>query len=52
MSKSELPGAEEQRAALAESIGRQVIGLSAVTGQGLDALLRAVVLELDREGTS
>jgi translation initiation factor IF-2 len=25
-----------------------VIGVSAVTGQGLDALLRAVVAELDR----
>ena len=52
MSKCELPGAGEARAGLAESIGRPVIGLSAVTGQGLDALLRAIVLELDREAAS
>ena len=48
MSKSELPSAPEARAALEAEIGRAVIGVSAVTGQGLDALLRAVVTELDR----
>jgi GTPase len=48
MSKSELPGADEVRSALAGEIGRSVIGLSAVTGQGLDDLVRAVVVELDR----
>jgi len=48
MSKSELPGAAEVRERLAREIGRDVIGVSAVTGQGLDALLRAVVAELDR----
>jgi GTP-binding protein len=48
MSKGELPGAAEIRADFARAIGREVIGLSAVTGQGLDALLRAVVVELDR----
>jgi GTP-binding protein len=48
MSKGELPGAAEIRADFARAIGREVIGLSAVTGQGLDALLRAVVTELDR----
>jgi GTP-binding protein len=48
VSKSELPGAEAARAALAAAIGRPVIGISAVTGAGLDALLRAVVAELDR----
>jgi len=48
MSKSELPGADEIRSDFAREIGREVIGVSAVTGQGLDALLRAVVLELDR----
>ena len=47
MSKSELPGADEVRESFARSIGRDVIGVSAVTGQGLDALLRAVVTELD-----
>ncbi|MFM8986247.1 MAG: GTPase ObgE [Planctomycetia bacterium] len=48
VSKSELPGAEAVRAALAAAIGREVIGISAVTGAGLDALLRAIVAELDR----
>jgi len=48
MSKGELPGAAEIRAEFAREIGRAVIGVSAVTGQGLDALLRAVVEELDR----
>jgi len=36
------------RAELSAAIGRDVIGISAVTGAGLDALLRAVVAELDR----
>ncbi len=48
MSKGELPGADEIREQFAREIGREVIGVSAVTGQGLDALLRAVVAELDR----
>jgi GTP-binding protein len=47
MSKCELPGAEEVRAEFSRAIGREVLALSAVTGQGLDALLRAVVAELD-----
>jgi GTP-binding protein len=47
VSKCELPGAEEVRAALAAAIGRDVIGASAVTGQGLDRLLAAVVRALD-----
>jgi GTP-binding protein len=47
VSKSELPGAEEVRAALAVAIGRDVIGVSAVTGVGLDRLLAAVVARLD-----
>jgi len=47
MSKGELPGADEVRGAFAAAIGREVIGLSAVTGQGLDVLLRAVVQTLD-----
>jgi GTPase len=48
MSKSELPGAAEIRGQFSSEIGREVIGVSAVTGQGLDLLLRAVVAELDR----
>lgn len=48
MSKGELPGAAEIRERFAREIGREVIGVSAVTGQGLDGLLRAVTAELDR----
>lgn len=47
LSKSELPGAEAVRREVSEAVGREVIGLSAVTGQGLDELLRAVVTALD-----
>jgi len=47
ISKCELSGAAEVRDRIAGAIGRDVIGVSAVTGQGLDALLRAVVAELD-----
>lgn len=52
MSKCELPDAEAARQTLARAIGRDVIGISAVTGHGLDSLLRAVVAELDRKGTA
>ncbi len=52
MSKAELPGADAVRAAFAAAIGREVLGVSAVTGQGLDMLLRAVVIELDRRRES
>ncbi|MCE9629599.1 MAG: GTPase ObgE [Planctomycetia bacterium] len=48
MSKCELPDADAIREAFAREIGRDVIGVSAVTGQGLDKLLWAVVVELDR----
>ena len=47
VSKFELPGAEDVRRSLEQAIGREVLGVSAVTGQGLDALLRRVVVELD-----
>lgn len=50
MSKAELPDADGVRAAIAAAIGRDVLGISAVTGAGLDALLRAIVAELDRRG--
>ena len=52
MSKAELPGADAVRAAFAAAIGREVLGVSAVTGQGLDTLLRAVVVELDQRRES
>ncbi|MFM8708123.1 MAG: Obg family GTPase, partial [Planctomycetia bacterium] len=47
VSKAELPSAEEIRAALSAAIGRDVIAVSAVTGQGLDRLLAAIVTQLD-----
>jgi GTP-binding protein len=48
VSKSELPGAEEAQARLAAETGRDVVAASAVTGQGLDRLLAAIVAQLDR----
>ena len=49
VSKCELPAAADVQARLAERIGRRVIAVSAVTGQGLDQLLAAVVAEMDRQ---
>ena len=48
MSKCELPGSDEARARLAVETGRDVVAVSAVTGQGLDRLLAAIVAQLDR----
>jgi GTP-binding protein len=42
VSKAELPGAEEVRDRLAAAIGREVLLISAVTGQGLSVLVRRV----------
>jgi len=50
VSKSELPVAEEVRSRLAAAIGREVIAISAVTGQGLDRLLAAVGKALSSRG--
>lgn len=47
VSKAELPGSSEVRDALAEQLGREVLLVSAVTGQGLDRLVHAMVRELD-----
>jgi len=47
LSKCELPGAEAVRVELSRAIGREVLAVSAVTGQGLDALLREIVATLD-----
>jgi GTP-binding protein len=48
VSKAELPTAAEVRDRLEAEVGRPVIAVSAVTGMGLDLLVRAVVRELDR----
>lgn len=47
MTKAELPGAAEVRDRMAAELGEQVLAISAVTGQGLDQLLRAIVQALD-----
>ena len=48
LSKCELPGAAEVRESLETAIGRVVIAFSAVTGEGMNQLLAAVVREMDR----
>ena len=52
MSKCELPDSADVRAALAAAIGGEVLAASAVTGQGLDAVVRAIVAALDRRRES
>ena len=57
VTKSELPGSDEVRRRLSEELGREVMELSAVTGQGLAKLVTAVSAALeeakraDREAT-
>jgi GTP-binding protein len=46
--KSELPGQEEVVAALAESTGKDVISISAVTGQGLKPLVHHIASVLEK----
>ncbi|HEY4313036.1 MAG TPA: GTPase ObgE [Pirellulales bacterium] len=47
VSKAELPGADEVQQKLSEHLGRNVLSMSAVTGQGLDKLLNAITHALD-----
>jgi GTPase len=47
VSKSELTGAGEVRARLERALGREVLGVSAVTGAGLAQLVRRVVERLN-----
>jgi len=47
VSKAELPGADAVRDQLAQELGREVLAMSAVTGQGLDRLLAAIARALD-----
>jgi len=47
VSKAELPAAESVQAQLSRSLGRDVLAISAVTGQGLDLLQRAILEKLD-----
>jgi GTP-binding protein len=47
VSKADLPAAEAVRRELAEDLGRDVLLMSAVTGQGLNELMAAIVEALD-----
>ncbi|MFN3149069.1 GTPase ObgE [Bremerella sp.] len=47
VTKAELPGAEEFRATLQEELGRNVFLISAVTGQGLNEMIRHVAQQLE-----
>jgi GTPase len=49
VTKSELPGAPEIRDRLASELGREVLLVSAVTGQNLNRLTAAVVRHLDHQ---
>ncbi len=50
VSKAELTGSGEVRERLEKELGRPVLAVSAVTGQGLSQLVGAVVEELNRMG--
>ena len=52
VTKAELPEAAEVRERLARELGRDVLAISAVTGQGLDHLLRAITRLLDERNVS
>ena len=46
VSKAELTGSDDVRRRLEQDLGRPVLAISAVTGQGLSDLVRAVVEQL------
>jgi GTP-binding protein len=48
VTKVELPGAEEVRRRLEQALVRPVLGISAVTGQGLNALVREIAQALGK----
>jgi GTP-binding protein len=47
VSKMDLTGAEEVRSGLERELGREVLGISAATGQGLSRLVGRIVQQLD-----
>ena len=49
VTKADLPGADDTRDRLAETTGREVILISAVTGHGLNRLTGAIVRQLDEQ---
>lgn len=50
VTKADLPGAAEVRDRLSQAIGKPVLLISAVTGQGLDELVRNIVAILESQG--
>lgn len=48
MSKSELTGSEDIRKELEASLGKTVLAISAVTGEGLSLLVQAITKELNK----
>lgn len=49
VTKADLPGAEDVQRELAEALGREVLLISAVTGQGLNTLVGAIARALDKD---
>ncbi len=49
VTKADLPGAEDVQRELAEELGREVLLISAVTGQGLNTLVGAIAQTLDKD---
>ncbi len=48
VTKAELPGSAEVQQRLAEELGREVLLISSVTGQGLNTLVHKIAAELDK----
>ena len=49
VTKADLPGAEDVQRKLAEELGREVLLISAVTGQGLNTLAGTIARALDKD---
>jgi GTP-binding protein len=49
VSKADLPGAEEVQRKLADALGREVLLISAVTGQGLNTLVGTIAQTLQKD---
>ncbi|MHC4178648.1 MAG: GTPase ObgE [Planctomycetota bacterium] len=49
VTKADLPGAEEVQRELADELGREVLLISAVTGQGLNTLVGTIAQALDKD---
>ncbi|HPP52674.1 MAG TPA: GTPase ObgE, partial [Thermoguttaceae bacterium] len=51
VTKADLPGADQVRCQLADQLGRDVLLISAATGQGLNQLVTAILQTLDQQKT-